>query len=117
MIFELYGTSTLPSVQHTDIDVQQRARTIVVGCLQDGEEVVRLAVLREDADAPEGALLAGDMQGGVSSEVPEFQVASGLQKMLGDFRLIGDHCQVKRSLQAEEKTQTRKLLCKLGSNI
>lgn len=78
---------------------------------------MRLAVLREDTDAPEGALLAGNVQGGVSSEVPDFQVTSGLQKMLGNFRLIGDHCQVKRSLQAKEKTQTCKLYCKLGSNV
>lgn len=78
---------------------------------------MRLAVLREDADAPEGALLAGNVQGGVSSEVPDFQVASGLQKVLGDFRLIGDHCQVKRSLQAEEKMQACKLHRKLGSNV
>ena len=78
--------------------------------------MVRLAVLREDADAPEGALLAGNVQGGVSSEVPDFQVASGLQKVLSNFRLIGDHRQVKRSLQAKEKTQTCKLQRKLGSN-
>lgn len=96
--FHSTGHHTPPSVQHTDVDVQQRARTIVVGRLQDSEEVVRLAVLREDADAPEGALLAGNVQGGISSEVPDFQVASGLQKMLGNFRLIGDHCEVKRSL-------------------
>lgn len=78
---------------------------------------MRLAVLREDADAPEGALLAGNVQGGVSSEVPDFQVASSLQKMLSNFRLIGDHCQVKRSLQAKEKMQTCKLQHKLGSNV
>lgn len=96
-------------VQHTDTDVQQRVRTIVVGGLQDSEEVVRLAVLREDADAPEGALLAGNVQGGVPSEVPDFQVTSGLQKMLGNFRLISDHCQVKRSLRAEKKRQTCEL--------
>lgn len=65
-----------------------------------------LAVLREHADAPEGALLAGNVQGGVSSEVPDFQVASGLQKMLSNFRLISYHCQVKRSLQAQEQKQT-----------
>lgn len=76
-----------------------------------------LAVLSEDTDTPEGALLAGDVQGGVSSEVPDFQVASSLQKMLSNFRLVGDHCQVKRSLQAKEKKQTCKLHHKLGSNI
>lgn len=86
------GHHILPSVQHTHVDVQRRARTVVVGGLQDSEEVVRLAVLREDADAPEGALLAGNVQGGISSEVPDFQVASSLQKMLSNFRLIGDHC-------------------------
>lgn len=62
--------------------------------------MVWLAVLCEHADTPEGALLAGNVQGGVSSEVPDFQVTSGLQKMLSDFRLISYHCQVKRSLQA-----------------
>lgn len=74
--------------------VQQYARTIVIGCFQDREEVVWLAVLCEDADTPEGALLAGNVQGGIASEVSDFQVASGLQKMLGNFRLISDHCQV-----------------------
>lgn len=99
----LYGTSILPSVQPTDIAVLQHARTVVVGGLQDSKEVVGLAVLREDADAPQGALLACNVQRGVSSEVPDVQVASGLQKMLSNFRLIGDHCQVKRSLQEKEK--------------
>lgn len=79
--------------------------------------MVRLAVLGEDTDAPQGALLAGDVQRGVSSEVPDFQVASGLQKMLSNFRLVSDHCQVKRSLQAKEKMQICKLHPKLGSNI
>lgn len=65
--------------------------------------MVGLAVLREDADALQGALLACNVQGCVSSEVPDLQVASCLQKMLGNFRLIGDHCQMKRSLQAKEK--------------
>lgn len=60
-----------------------------------------LAVLCEHADAWEGALLAGDVQGGVSSEIPDFQVASSLQKMLSNFRLISYHCQVKGSLQAK----------------
>lgn len=62
--------------------------------------MVWLAVLCEHVDTPEGALLAGNVQGGVSSEVPDFQVASGLQKMLSNFRLISYYCQVKRSLQA-----------------
>lgn len=72
--------------------------SVVVGCLQDREEMVWLAVLCEHADTPEGALLAGNVQGGVSSEVSDFQVTSSLQKMLSNFRLISYHCQVKRSL-------------------
>ena len=78
--------------------------------------MVRLAALREDADAPQGALLAGNVQGAVSAEVPDFQVASCLQEMLGNFGLISDHCQVKRSLRAKEKIRTCEPQCKHGSN-
>lgn len=92
-----------------EVCVWRRVRTIVVGCLQDGEEVVGLAVLREDADASEGALLAGDMERGVSSEVPDVQVASGFQEVLSDFGLISDHCQVKGSLQAKQRRETCEL--------
>lgn len=92
-------------------------RTVVVGRLQDGEEVVGLAVLREDADASEGALLAGDMERGVSSEVPYVQVTSSFQEVLSDFGLISDHCQVKGSLQAKEKRETCKLHSGRGSNV
>lgn len=65
-----------------------------------------LAVLREDPHAPEGPLLAGDVQGRVSSEVPDLGVASSLQQRLGNFRLICDHRQVEWSLQIESESST-----------
>lgn len=71
---------------------------VVVGGLQDGEEVVGLAVLREDTDAAERALLAGDVERGVPTEVPDIQVAASLQQVLGDFGLVRDDRQVERSL-------------------
>lgn len=83
----------------------QCTHTIVVGGLQDSEEVVGLAVLREDADAAERALLAGNVERGVPAEVSDIQVTASLQQVLGDFRLVCDHRQVEWSLQAGGNTQ------------
>lgn len=64
--------------------------------------MVRLAVLCEYPHAPQGALLTGDVQRHVSTEVPDLRVASGLEKGLGDLRLIRDHGQVQRRLGAKQ---------------
>lgn len=65
--------------------------------------MVGLAVLREDTDAAERALLAGDVERGVPTEVPDIQVAASLQQVLGDFGLVRDHRQVERSLQGRRE--------------
>lgn len=67
--------------------------------------MVGLAVLREDADAADRALLARDVEWGVPTEVPDIQVAASLQQVLGDFRLVCDYRQVEWSLQAGGNTQ------------
>lgn len=79
--------------------------------------MVGLAVLREDADASEGALLAGNMERGVSSEVPDVQVASSFQEVLSNFGLISDYCQVKGSLQAKQKRETCELHGRCCSSV
>ena len=57
-----------------------------------------LAVLRDDAEAGEGAPFAGDVEGCVPAVVDQQRVGAGLQEPFHDERLLRDHCQVERRL-------------------
>lgn len=65
--------------------------TIVVGEGHDGGEVA-LAVLGDDAEAGEGASLAGDVEGRVAAVVRQPRVSTGLQEPINQLRLLCDHC-------------------------
>lgn len=58
-----------------------------------------LAALGDDAEAGEGAPLAGDVEGRVAAVVGQLRVGASLQEPLGQVRLLGDHCQVEGSLE------------------
>lgn len=45
------------------------------------------------------------MQRGISSKVSELRITASFQKCLSNSWLVGDHSQVKRSLQTEEETE------------
>lgn len=57
-----------------------------------------LAVLGDDAEAGEGAPLAGDVEGRVPAVVGQPRVTAGLQELLDQLGLLRDHCQVEGSL-------------------
>lgn len=71
--------------------------TAVVGEGEDGGEVA-LGVLGDDAEAGEGALLAGDVERRVPAVVGQPCVTAGLQELLHQLGLLSDHRQVKCSL-------------------
>lgn len=72
--------------------------TIVVGEGHDGGEVA-LAVLGDDAEAGEGASLAGDVEGRVAAVVGQPRVSASLQELLNQLGLLRDHSQVEGSLE------------------
>lgn len=65
--------------------------TTVVGEGQDGGEVT-LAVLRDDAEAGEGASFTGDVESCVPTVVSQQWVSAGLQEPLHQLGLLCDHC-------------------------
>lgn len=66
-----------------------------------------LAVLGDDAEAGQGTLLAGDVQGRVAAVVGQPRVGAGLQEPLDQMWLLGDHCQVEGSLEGEEGERSK----------
>lgn len=64
-----------------------------------------LAVLGDDAEAGEGAPLAGDVEGRVPAVVGQPRVTAGLQELLDQLGLLRDHCQVEGSLGGEAFTK------------
>lgn len=71
--------------------------TTVVGEGHHGGELA-LAVLGDDAEAGEGASLAGDVESRVPAVVRQPRVTAGLQESIDQQGLFGDHCQVECSL-------------------
>lgn len=65
--------------------------TTVVGERHDGGEVA-LAVLGDDAEAGEGAPLAGDVESCVPTVISQPRVTAGLQESLYQVWLLCDHC-------------------------
>lgn len=51
-----------------------------------------LAVLGDDAEAGEGAFLAGDVENRVPAVVGQPWVSAGLHEPLDQMRLLCDHC-------------------------
>lgn len=58
-----------------------------------------MAVLGDDAEAGEGASLAGDVEGRVAAVVGQPRVGAGLQELLNQLGLLRDHGQVEGSLE------------------
>lgn len=73
---------------------------------QDGSQVA-LAVLGDDAEAGQGTLLAGNVQGRVAAVVGQPRVSTGLEEPLDQMWLLGDHCQVEGSLEGEEGERSK----------
>lgn len=71
--------------------------TTVVGEGHDGGEVA-LAVLGDDAEADQGALFTGDVEGRVSAVVGQQRVSAGLQEPLQQEGLLCDDREVEGSL-------------------
>lgn len=61
-----------------------------------------LAALGDDAEAGEGAPLAGDVEGRIAAVVGQQRVGAGLQEPVSQVRLLCDHCQVEGSLKGTE---------------
>lgn len=76
--------------------------TVIVGGAHDGGDVA-LAVLGDDRKTRHGAPLTGDVERRVPTVVCEPRVGSRLQQLLDQLRLLRDHRQVERRLQAKQE--------------
>lgn len=65
--------------------------TTIVGEGHDGGQVT-LAVLGNEAEAGEGALLAGDVESCVPAVISQPRVTAGLQEFVHQLGLLCDHC-------------------------
>lgn len=65
--------------------------TTVVGEGHDGSQGM-LGVLGNEAEAGEGALLAGDVESCVPTVIRQPWVRAGLQELLHQLGLLCDHC-------------------------
>lgn len=74
----------------------------VVGEGHHGGDVA-LGVLGDDAEAGEGAPLAGDVERRVAAVVGQTRVAAGLQEPFHQLGLLCDHRQVEGSLEGGQK--------------
>lgn len=66
-----------------------------------------LAALGDDAEAGQGALLAGDVESRVAAVVGQTRVTAGLQEPLHQAGLLCDHRQVERRLGGGKRQRKR----------
>lgn len=76
--------------------------TAVVERAEHGGELCAGAGLSEHAEAGHRARPACYVQGCVAAVVHQLRVAAGAHQVRHHFRLLGDHCQVQRSLRERD---------------